>query len=219
MKKTISVILVIMLVCSGLFALDAFSEGYLQGFEDAVKGDYVTYTKLLAELFSELGVDGNTEQVGNSEDYGDWEIYYYVDSFGDYTKDAYVSTGSRKGTFSNSATTNSNLQWRFIIDSDSIAIKLMEYNSYVVKGSSSYPDTYYVQVKDESGNTSRFRGVNSSDRVRISDFKTVLALLRTDQKLKIVIQESTKYGVPSSYNLGTVDLKGFNAIYKKMTGE
>ena len=48
-------------------------------------------------------------------EYGIWKVSYYVDDFGEPTKEGYVFT-SCTGKFSNSATTNSELGVKFIID-------------------------------------------------------------------------------------------------------
>lgn len=216
MKKRVIVAILILALSSALFALDDYAMGYLKGFEDAINGEYSEFINLLSILYDETYIDDDPAATPDESDFGDWQLYYYVDSFGDDTDEAYASTGIQNGTFSNSATINSNLDWRFIIDKRSIAIKLWEYGSYVVNGSSRNPDVYYLQVKDARGNISEFRCTNSSDRLTISMFDSFLALLRTDQKLKIIIEKSTEYGTPSKYNLGNVDVKGFDAIYRKL---
>lgn len=90
-------------------------------------------------------------RLANINNLGIWEIGYFVDSFGEPTNDKYIKTKRPiYGTFSNSATQNSDLGVRFIISGkNSIYIKLYEYNrSNPVKG---YRDKYRVLVKDCDG--------------------------------------------------------------------
>lgn len=56
-------------------------------------------------------------------EYGIWKVSYYVDDFGEPTKEGYVFTRCT-GKFSNSATTNSELGVEFIIDESNIHIPL-----------------------------------------------------------------------------------------------
>ncbi|MCK9482295.1 MAG: hypothetical protein M0R38_11110 [Bacteroidia bacterium] len=220
MKKTIAIISFILFFSITLFATDDYSLGYMKGFEDAIKGDYETYTAILLEQFAELEAEESVEDLSQKKDFGDWRINYFVDSFGDPTEHAYVSMGRQKGTFSNSATRNSRLDWQLVVDIEdkNISFILWEYGSYMVQGSFSNPDIFYLQIKDETGDIDLYRSTNSSDRIVISDYTKFLSLLRTEPKLKIVIEEYSKYGIPSNYNLGTVDLKGFNAIYTNLVG-
>lgn len=90
-------------------------------------------------------------RLANINNLGIWEIGYFVDSFGEPTNDKYIKIKRPiYGTFSNSATQNSDLGVRFIISGkNSIYIMLYEYNrSNPVKG---YRDKYRVLVKDCDG--------------------------------------------------------------------
>ena len=73
-----------------------------------------------------------------SGDLGMWKTSYYTDSYGDKTEDYLVMNKENiYGGFSNSATTNSKLKVKFLIDSrKEIDIKLYEYGSYLVKDGS-----------------------------------------------------------------------------------
>tara|TARA_Y100001968_G_scaffold314705_1_gene340416 strand:- start:588 stop:884 length:297 start_codon:yes stop_codon:yes gene_type:complete len=72
-----------------------------------------------------------------------WESNYFVDEFGDLTKDPYIST-IQYGGFSNSATTNSMLKVKFIIKKDDVAIQLYEYGGTTpVKTSGSSKECRY----------------------------------------------------------------------------
>jgi hypothetical protein len=198
-----------------LYAMDDYSLGYMKGYEDAIGGVSSTYDALLVSLEAErkqVEVASGAAQ----EDYGNWKLRYYVDSFGDDTDVPYVTLDLMEGSFSNSATTNSSLEWKFLIDNEDATIMLFEYGSSRVNGSSSSPDEYSLQVKDPAGATKSFKFMNYSDRLYCLNYESFISLLAKGQKLKIIIEEQSDYGYPSRYNLGTVDMKGFAAIYQKM---
>ncbi len=77
-----------------------------------------------------------------ASDYGVWGINNYVDDFGDPTENKYIkNTNPITGTFSNSATTNSNAYLAILFSTKNTYIQLYEYNlnSRVKK----YSDTTY----------------------------------------------------------------------------
>ena len=83
---------------------------------------------------------------------GIWSIKYFVDEFGDPTDQGYIAHDFYiKGVFSNSATTNSNLNVYFLISgADDIAVQLYEYaGRNPVKAFST--DSYSIVVKDSKG--------------------------------------------------------------------
>lgn len=57
-----------------------------------------------------------------------WETKYYVDEFGDLTKDKY-ETFMSEGVFSNSAIQNTKAIYRFIKDDELLTINVFEYGS------------------------------------------------------------------------------------------
>ena len=61
-------------------------------------------------------------------EYGKWETVEVTDEFGDLTGDT-VTSAFFEGTFSNSATTNSELTVRILDYGDAIMVKLFEYSS------------------------------------------------------------------------------------------
>ena len=121
-----------------------------------------------------LNEDGTWVYVeeNNSIDYsekGNWLVKYFVDDFGDPTSSGYISNNEiLKGTFSNSATTNSELLLYFIIsDSANVAIKLFEYGRNEVNA---YSTNYYsVKVKNSNGEVSTFSGTiyENGDRLYV----------------------------------------------------
>lgn len=147
-----------------------------------------------------------------------WKLGYFVDDFGDYTKDKYLKTSNQYGSFSNSATTNSNLKWNLLVTRQYIAFFLYEYGSSQVKGFSSFPDTYKVSIKEDNGAITSFDAKNGSDRIMISnssDYQKFLAILNKEREVKISIQE-TGLAASSSYNLGVLDCAGFGAEFKEL---
>lgn len=145
-----------------------------------------------------------------------WNINSYIDQFGDSTDSKYISTGKQYGTFSNSATTNSNLEWKILVDDSSVSIFLYEYGSYVVNNRISYGTPYYlIQVRDQNGTDYEFTSYCVSDRLKVIDRKGFLSLLLNNESLKIYISE-VAYG--STYNLGTFDVGNFKTAYENVFG-
>lgn len=105
-------------------------------------------------------------RLANYNNTGIWENGFYVDDFGEPTKDAYIKNRDLiKGLFSNTATQNSNLNVKFLItNSNDISIQLYEYaRNNPVKGHSG--EEYYVQIQDKNGNRSRLIANNYHDRL------------------------------------------------------
>lgn len=147
-----------------------------------------------------------------NENFSGWETGAYTDEFGLPTGDKYIGADCY-GTFSNSATTNSNLYAFVQIDKENIGIMLWEYNRNLVKGTYDY-EYYDITILDENGTKHYFTGTiyKSSSRVyfKDSDRNSVLNILKNNDSVKIYLK-STKYSV-STY-LFTVNTKGFTSIY------
>lgn len=127
---------------------------------------------------------------------GKWVISSYVDDFGDETNDKYM-VNSVEGTFSNSATTNSFLLARLFIDDfpkPKIHFRLSEYNrNSPVTGYMTYGQSFSGRVRNEDGNTKSFRLTLSKGSTGLypdkRDQETLLALLKSQQKLRFIIRE------------------------------
>ena len=155
--------------------------------------------------------------------FGNWEIKYFVDDFGDPTNTGYITTKELiVGSFSNSATSNADLLAKFIIkDSSNVGLKLYEYKSNVVKAYST--KSYSVIIKDSEGNkhsmTSKI--YKGGDRLYIDDsykknhISKFHNLLVKGGNLTIIITES-EYGL-TNYKI-TVNGDGyknaFDTLYK-----
>jgi len=96
--------------------------------------------------------------ISNSQ----WKLNYYVDDFGDSTKESYNYVDII-GKFSNSATTNSECLFRLIQDKDKFRIIVFEYQKYPANFTTSYSSGGYtisasvqLKVKDPDGEIKTF---------------------------------------------------------------
>ena len=201
MKKIVMVIMSLLIMLSVVTATD-YDDGYLAGYLDCQNG-LENKVEVKREWF-------------DSTDSGNWKINYYVDEFDEPTNNGYISNLKLlEGLFSNSATNDSDLIAYFLIDKKSVAIKLFEYSSYLVTGSSSYPDKYDISVKC-NGVVTRFKGTNYSDRIILNKPDAFLDLLKTEQPMKISIALDSAY-FSSTYLLKDVITIGFNNAWNSLT--
>lgn len=192
---------------------------YLKSTEaTCLSGGYATYQCSLcdatkSEYESSLGhttSEGTCSRCGES--FGTWEKAFYVDEFNNPTNQAYLRTSDvLYGTFSNSATTDSTLYAKILIDAEDVAIKLWEYGSNEVNA---YTSTdYEITILDDSGTKHYTSGTmyKNGERIYLSDW-TLVNLLQNNTQLKIYIRENSKYGVNSTY-LFSVKNGNFNSVY------
>ena len=130
------------------------------------------------------------ENINNT---GIWTVQYYVDDFGEPTKEGYIrNTNLISGTFSNTATQNSALNVKFLItNSTDISIMLYEYaDNNPVKAYSS--ESYQVLIQDKDGNRLKLRATNYSDRLNFdkTTSKKVHNVLMKGGNIKFKIYES-----------------------------
>lgn len=222
MKKTISLFLVIVMVLScgsllvacGPDSTDGGSSGTCNHSYTAIEskatctsGGYVTYQCSLCsgtykEYESALGhttTSGTCSRCGQTFVVKVWETSFYVDEFRNPTNEAYMKNSDVFiGVFSNSATTNSKLYARFLIDAEDIAVKLWEYGSQEVNAYST--TNYDITILDENGNKHYTNGTmyKNGDRIYFEDW-TFVSLLQQNEKLKIYIEEDSKYGYKTTY--------------------
>lgn len=110
--------------------------------------------------------DKERNRLANLNNTGMWTVGYYVDDFGEPTKETYIrNTSLISGTFSNTATQDSRLNVKFLItNSSDISIQLYEYASNnPVKAYSS--ESYSVLIQDKDGERLKLRAVNYSERL------------------------------------------------------
>lgn len=121
-----------------------------------------------------LAAEKERERLANLDNTGMWRVGYYVDEFGEPTKDGYITNTSYiKGVFSNTATENSDLNVKFLIsDKNDISIQLYEYaRNNPVKAYSS--DSYSVLMQDKDGNRTKLRATNYSDRLSFDKTESI----------------------------------------------
>ena len=144
-----------------------------------------------------------------------WKVKYYVDDFGDYTNEGYIST-FLNGTFSNSATTNSDLGVRFIIDKQ-VALKLYEYNrNHPVSGKIS-TQSYRIMIKHNGKRLPIYKGSNSSDRIIINKkgSREIIRLLKTGGEFIFKIEEITQYS-SADYLFKIENSYGFESAWNEL---
>lgn len=136
-------------------------------------------------------------KLANINNLGIWDVGYYVDSFGEPTEEAFVATNV-SGTFSNSATTNSPLTVRFLIDEDSIRIQLYEYaGNHPIKGEGYLT----MQIKDADGKAHTIETYNNDygdNTVLPKHDATLRKVLENGGTIKFVAV-ANRFGVPSEY--------------------
>jgi hypothetical protein len=74
-----------------------------------------------------------TSELNENNKYGRWTIHEYVNEFDEPTGEKYLLQISKDGSFSNSATTDSELIGEILIDDNGIRIRLKEYASRYAK--------------------------------------------------------------------------------------
>ncbi len=163
-------------------------------------------------------------RLANIDNLGNWEIKYYVDDFGEPTKNGYITYHSRIiGEFSNSATSNSILSVVLLFNENDYNIKLYEYGgNHPVKDSD---QSYDIWIRDAHGDTHKIWGHNYSDRISVSSYEDswLTNALLAGGTVKIRIKEDRKHGVPSEYSFefnadffdnAFIKLYGFEAFEK-----
>lgn len=142
-------------------------------------------------------------RLANINKLGIWKIGYYVNNFDEPTGERYVETYVN-GTFSNSATTNSDLRVCFIIDKNSIRIQLYEYaGNHPIKGEGFLKFT----IKDSNNKIHTVKSYNNDsgdNTIEEEYFDEVKAILLNGGKIKFVAL-ADKYGSPSEYKFEIVN--------------
>lgn len=157
----------------------------------------------------------NKEKI---KDYGIWEVRNYIDNFGDITNSKYISTKHIiKGNFSNSATENSKLNSKIIIESkNEIYILLFEYSgNNPVK---SYKDEYYsIYIKDKYSTKHHTSGImfKNTDRIKLGKLyaNKLHKALSDGGEVNIFLKKDNS---TSEYNLKINNADGYANIYKSI---
>jgi outer membrane murein-binding lipoprotein Lpp len=151
----------------------------------------------------------DAERLANLNNTGMWTVRYYVDNFNEPTKTPYITNPELiAGTFSNTATQDSPLRVKLLIDSaESIDIQLYEYagNNPVKAG---VYDDYEVLVRDKDNGRTELRATNYGDRLSLAkgDAKKLYVVLVKGGQVQFRII-NTK--IPTSQYVFAID----NAAY------
>jgi hypothetical protein len=202
MKRKFFGCFLIVILCSGALFASTYEDGYKDGYSDGKLG--------IANKYEKPAMPGALEDLSSP-----WEIIYYVDSFGDKTNEGFVTNKEFiEGTFSNSATRNSELLVYFLIGKDYFNIALLEYGSSRVMGNAKSPTKYSISLKDRNGAIYYTSGENYSDRIRVvsSGVSRIFELLSTGGVLKFNITENDH--PTTSYNFAIAESKGFEEALK-----
>lgn len=179
----------------------------------------VTYT------FPEAGYEIDDENkrvqlfvsIGKSESAGVWQMSYYVDEFKNPTNYGYITT-SVNGVFSNTATTDSKLTAKFIVDSEDFTIKLYEYGSQEVKSIDF--ESYAITFLDADGIKHYIHGLiqKNGDRIEISgdDKDELLKAFQKEGKISFYIEETNR---PTTNYLFSVETSNFLDVYNAVGGK
>lgn len=169
-----------------------------------------------------------------------WQIQEFVDEFNDPTGDKYIVAGPFEGTFSNSATSNSELLAYVFCDGNNLWIELHEYGTFRVVNTFSRSKQYNVAIKvtldhlDFTSSRFYFKGIISggSDRLYVSDdmylsdfassivssevngvtYENIIDVLKRSKDVKFAISSADKS--LDKYNFAISDNGDFDSALK-----
>lgn len=170
-----------------------------------------------------LKSDGTWEYQGQKNNFkgdGIWSIKYFIDDFGDPTDEGYIAHDYYiKGTFSNSATTNTSLNIFMIVKAQNdISVQLYEYagNTPVQAYSST---EYQINIKDSNGKKHLLEGkmYEGGNRVyfdpssKVNKFHEILL---NEGEISVVLKNN-QYGGVSSYKY-KFNANGYKNVYNEL---
>lgn len=190
--KVAALMVVILSIC---IALSAFAEDTYSFLDNMNLSELQA---LLQEVETRISAAKTADAENDPDNMGMWEVAYYVDEFKLPTDEKYIRNKETiEGTFSNSATTNSQLLVRFLIDKDDLAIMLYEYGRNQVKNAYSSDRQYYnVTMMDTDGTRHTLQGYIFAGGDRIffseSDEKTILNALLQNGTVRFALTETKR---------------------------
>ena len=149
---------------------------------------------------------------------GIWRTGFYVDEFGEPTKEGYVHVDNLiYGKFSNSATENSDLSVKILIGGpQDISIQLFEYagSNPVKKG---IEHGYSIRVKQDTLPPADLYATNYSDRLSLNEAesKKLNDIFLKGGSVKFSIIERTEYS-KSKYYFEIPDVSGYKNALKQL---
>ena len=124
----------------------------------------------------------STSEIYENSKYGRWTIQEYVNEFDEHTGKKYLLQKSKDGSFSNSATTNSELIGEILIDNEDIRIQLKEYGSRYAK------DEEFISFKVKRGedivDLGDYNFINNEGYIRIDKAGSLMKLLLSGGDIK-----------------------------------
>ncbi len=192
MKKKFSILLV--MLSSILFlSADPFTEGYMQGYRDALAGR-----------------PNRFEDVENKSLF---KVTFFVNAQGETTDKGYVAyIKTPKGSCSD----GQDIRWNIVADQKDISIVIWDGNSRQLKGNAKFPSEYKLSVTDIDGVVHEMKGVNHTDRIIINERDEARGLLYSGTDLKVTLAEDKENGLV--YDLGIMRTEGFQELYFSMLG-
>lgn len=156
------------------------------------------------------------ENINNT---GMWKVNFYVDDFGEPTKEGYIrNTSLISGFFSNTATQNSDLNVKFLISNSSdVDMMLYEYaRQNPIKSSSS--ESYRVLIQDKDGERLKLRATSYGDRLSFSktDSRKVHNILMKGGEIKFRIIENDRPTTNYKFTISKADW--YENAYRKLKG-
>lgn len=228
MKKIVSLLLALCICCSGCLVLSSCSDDSnisnsntnnskcSHNWVDADCENPKHCSKCNETVGTALGHTTTTGKCNRcGKNFGTWEIGEFVDEFNQPIGKKYVST-QVNGSFSNSATSNSELTAFLQITSEDVAIILLEYGSSLVKCSYKW-DEYSITMKDTNGTKYYLNGTMYAGSERIyfdsSDEATVINALKKSGSVSFYVALSDR--TITNY-LFTVETSNFKDLYSEI---
>lgn len=185
------------------------------------------YKRMLGEILKIEATEAAAKEVAENErvslanlgNTGMWQNTFYVDNFGEKTKDAFIRNAELiSGSFSNTATQDSKLNVRLLIDgSKKMAVVLYEYaGNNPVKDVST--NAYAVRIKDRDGKKYELKATNDSDRLELGsvDSGVLNQILLKGGQIQFWIQNLETPTTQYQFTIANADWYG-NAYQKLMS--
>lgn len=191
MKRIIALALILVSLFSNVALAETADYSFLDEMEIA------ELEALQNEVNKRINAAKKDSASANPSDLGMWTLKYFVDEFKMPTDEGYITNSQMiAGTFSNSATTNSTLKVKLLVDTDGdVQIFLYEYGRSQVKNYYSDKKKYYdVVMLDNDGIRHYLEGFfySNADRLMFNDEdnKTIIRALSANGTVRFAIQDS-----------------------------
>lgn len=152
-----------------------------------------------------------------------WELWRYVDEFGDDTGERVITTKDLiEGTFCNSAVKDRELCVRWLVDKDDVSLMLFEYEDNQVISYSSYKTEYSVTMRDSQGEDTRLSAYLYPDGDRlifteISAQKIVEAFKKGGTYRFYIVNLKRKVET-YLFKMDSIDGSAFTNMWNKLNG-